>query len=208
MDVVVCGLIGGSGSGKSTLARSLVETLGHDEVAVLPLDAYYRDMDHLDTTVRSGINWDHPDSLEVEMYVEHLDGLRGGRAVGVPIYDFSRHRRTGQWIMVEPRPYVVAEGVLLGASAAIRRRLDLTVFLDVPERVRFARRLRRDVAERGRTPADVERQFRESVAPMHRLFVQPSSTTSDLVVDHPWDQRQLTEELVRSLREAKSSTVV
>ena len=208
MDVLVCGLIGGSGSGKSTLARSLIDALGPDQVAVLPFDAYYRDLVELDSVGRGGVNWDHPDSLDVDLFVDHLDGLRGGRAVGVPVYDFSRHRRSGEWVPVEPRPYVVAEGILLGASGEIRRRLDLSVFLDVPEQVRFARRLHRDVAERGRTPADVERQFRESVAPMHRLFVQPGAAAADLVVEHPFDPSHIAGRVVRSLERVRPSTVV
>ncbi len=200
MDVVVCGLIGGSGSGKSTLARSLVETLGPDQVAVLPFDAYYRDMDHLDLAGRAEVNWDHPSSLDVELFVEHLDGLRRGEAVGVPVYDFTGYRRTGDWELVEPRPIVVAEGILLGATEETRLRLDLSVFLDVPEEVRFRRRLSRDVADRGRSPGDVERQFRDSVAPMHDEFVQPASRRADLVVEHPWDTREVTDRVVDSLR--------
>ncbi len=203
MDVVVCGLIGGSGSGKSTLARGLLHTLGPDRVAVLPFDAYYRDLDHLDRSARDAVNWDHPDSLDTELFVEHLEELRRGSAVGVPVYDFTHHRRSGEWVLVEPRPLVVAEGILLGSTPDIRRRLDLTVFLDVPERVRFGRRLRRDTAERGRSRHDVERQFRESVAPMHGRFVQPCITEADVVVEHPWDTHETTHRLAEALLNLK-----
>ncbi|MEZ5280060.1 MAG: uridine kinase [Acidimicrobiales bacterium] len=187
MDVVVIGVCGGSGSGKSSLAVALAEHLGDDAVAVLPYDAYYHDLAHLEFDERVAVNFDHPDSLDAQLYTAHLEALRLGQAVGVPHYDFSRHIRSGDHTVVEPRPVVVAEGILLPSDDLIASSLDLSVFLDVPESVRYKRRLARDIVERGRDEADVARQFEESVAPMHDLFVQPSSLRADLVWNHPWD---------------------
>lgn len=187
MDVIVVGVCGGSGSGKSSLAVALAEHLGDDMVAVLSYDAYYHDLAHLRLEERTAINFDHPDSLDSQLYTAHLEALRSGQAVGVPEYDFTRYTRTGDHTVVEPRPVIVAEGILLLSDADIAARLDMSVFLDVPETVRFERRLARDTVERGREEPDVRRQFAESVAPMHDVFVQPSADRADLVWQHPWD---------------------
>ena len=187
MDVVVLGICGGSGSGKSTLATACTDAFGEEEVAVLPFDAYYRDLTHLSPAERRAVNFDHPDSLDIELFAAHLDSLRGGEAVGVPVYDFASHTRTGDTITIVPTPVVVAEGILLLCVEAISSRLDYSVFLDVPEDVRFERRLARDTVERGRDASDVARQFAESVAPMHDEFVQPCGARADAVLTHPWD---------------------
>ena len=191
MDVAIIRICGGSGSGKSTLASAIAGQLGDERVAVLPFDAYYRDLAHLSMRERSEVNFDHPSSLDVELYVQHLDALRTGQAVGVPEYDFARHTRTGDHQVCEARPIVIAEGILLLAELSIRQRLDLCVFLDVPEGVRFERRLARDTVERGRDEDDVRRQFAASVAPMHDQFVQPHGLDADLVHVHPWDVSSL-----------------
>ncbi len=195
MDVAIIGICGGSGSGKSTLASAIAEELGDERVAVLPFDAYYRDLAHLTMEERSEINFDHPSSLDVELFVQHLDALRSGQAIGVPEYDFAQHTRTGDHQVCEARSIVIAEGILLLDEPAIRERLDLCVFLDVPEGVRFERRLARDTVERGRDEADVRRQFAASVAPMHDEFVQPHGIDADLVHQHPWDVSTLAAEV-------------
>ncbi|MCP3934238.1 MAG: uridine kinase [Actinomycetia bacterium] len=195
MDVVVVGVCGGSGSGKSSLAAALAENLGDDVVAVLPFDAYYHDLQHLELAERVGVNFDHPDSVDAELFASHLDALRMGTAVGVPEYDFTRHTRTGDHTLVEARPVVIAEGILLLCDEVVSSRLDMTVFLDVPEPVRYRRRLARDTVERGRDEVDVLRQFTESVAPMHDRFVQPFAHGADVVWQHPWDLRAAAERL-------------
>jgi len=187
VDVVVLGICGGSGSGKSTLATACTDAFGEFDVAVLPFDAYYRDLAHLSHGQRMAVNFDHPDSLDIELFAAHLDALRAGQAVGVPVYDFASHTRTGESITIEPSPVVVAEGILLLCVEMISSRLDYSVFLDVPEPIRFERRLARDTVERGRDAADVARQFAESVAPMHDEFVQPCGGSADAVLVHPWD---------------------
>ncbi len=187
MDVVVLGICGGSGSGKSTLATACTDAFGDADIAVLPFDAYYRDLSHLSPGERKAVNFDHPDSLDTELFAMHLDALRAGEAVGVPVYDFASHTRTGETITILPCPVVVAEGILLLCVAAIASRLDYSIFLDVPEDVRFERRLARDTLERGRDSADVARQFTQSVAPMHDQFVQPCGVRADAVLNHPWD---------------------
>ena len=181
---LLIGVSGGSGSGKTTLARHLVERLGHDRATRISFDSYYHDLSHLTTAERALVNFDHPDSLDVELLVDHLSTLKADREVAVPVYDFATHTRSGAVQMVEPRRYVVIEGILLFAFAEIRAVLDLLVFRDCPDDVRAARRRKRDVVERGRTPDSVVTQWDTTVLPMHRIHVQPYARHADLVTHH------------------------
>ena len=167
------GICGGSGAGKTTLAVEVIERVGATRVSLLAFDAYYRDLSHISMEERQLVNYDHPDSLDHELFIEHLGHLRSGNDVEVPEYDFATHTRTGRTSPVEAREIVLVEGILLFALPGILELLDVAVFLDVPEPVRLQRRVQRDVAERGRDPDDVRRQFAATVAPMHEEFVQP-----------------------------------
>ena len=186
MRSAVLGLAGGSGAGKTTLVDGLTERLG-DDASVLWFDEYYHDLAHLPVERRAIVNYDHPDSLDDALLVDHLDGLLAGRPVDVPIYDFATHTRTGRTRRLEPRPVVVVDGILVLAVPALRRRLDLAVFVDAPAEVRLARRMDRDVRERGRTTASVQAQFEATVSPMHEAFVGPSAVHADLRVDGTGD---------------------
>jgi len=178
----VLGVAGGSGVGKTTLVNRVVERLGN-RATVLWFDEYYHDLIHLDPDERATVNYDHPDSLDSALLVEHLDSLLTGRAVEVPIYDFSTHTRTGSTRRVDPRSVVVVDGILVLAVPEVRDRIDLAVFVDAPEQVRLGRRLERDVRERGRTPESVRAQFAATVAPMHETHVVPSGEYADLLLD-------------------------
>ena len=186
MRSAVLGLAGGSGAGKTTLVDGLTSRLQGD-VSVLWFDEYYHDLLHLSPEQRAAVNFDHPDSLDQVLLIEHLDGLLAGRSVDVPIYDFATHTRTGRTRRVEPRPVVVVDGILVLAVPDLRSRLDLAVFVDAPAEVRLARRMYRDVRERGRTTASVRAQFEATVAPMHEAFVDPSAEHADLRLDGTGD---------------------
>ena len=186
MRSAVLGLAGGSGAGKTTLVDGLTSRLRGD-VSVLWFDEYYHDLVHLSPEQRAAVNFDHPDSLDEVLLIEHLDGLLAGRPVDVPVYDFATHTRTGRTRRVEPRPVVVVDGILVLAVPALRSRLDLAVFVDAPAEVRLARRMYRDVRERGRTTAGVRAQFEATVAPMHEAFVDPSAEHADLRLDGTGD---------------------
>lgn len=186
MQSTVVGVVGGSGAGKTTLVRGLVDRLGSD-ASVLWFDEYYHDLVHLSPADRAVVNFDHPDSLDVDLLVAHLGDLLAGRSAEVPVYDFSTHTRAGRTRRVEPGPVVVVDGILVLAFPAIRRCLDVSVFVDAPAEVRLSRRLDRDVRERGRTPESVRAQFAATVAPMHEAFVSPCSEFADLVLDGQGD---------------------
>lgn len=177
----VVGVAGGSGSGKSTLVRALVDALGPERVTVVEQDHYYRDRSDLPSDERRRINYDHPDAIDEELLRAHVAALAGGLPVERPVYDFTRHTRAEATTTLHPRPCLIVEGILVLASAPLRQLMDLKLFVDTDADVRFIRRLRRDVAERGRTPDDVIEQYLMTVRPMHLQFVDPSRRHADLV---------------------------
>lgn len=205
MAVFVFGICGGSGAGKSTLTRRLLERLDERGASVLAFDAYYRDLSHLPFVERRRRNFDHPDSLDRDLFLQHLDALRRGIDVDVPVYDFASHTITERFERVEAAPLLLVEGILLLASEEVASRLDYSIFLDVPEEVRLQRRIRRDVAERGRPLDHVRRQFAATVAPMHDAYVQPSRHRADRIVAAA-DPDGLAEELMTMLVPAMAAT--
>lgn len=182
MSVLVLGVAGGSGSGKTTVARAIVEMLDTQDVVLLEHDAYYRDQSHLPFEERTGINYDHPDALDNELFVAHLDALRAGLAVRKPVYDYARHTRAKEVIVLDAAPVIVVEGILVLQDPAIRARMDVKLFVDTDADIRLMRRIRRDLEHRGRTFAQIRQQYYESVRPMHMAFVEPSKRYADLII--------------------------
>ncbi len=184
MNALLIGISGGSGSGKTRLANELAAAIGPDRVSLLPFDAYYKDLRGLSMDERNAVNFDHPDSLDAEMFGHHLDGLANGLDVALPVYDFNTHRRLDDLLILPARDIVIADGILLFAFPELVERFDFKVFRSCPEDVRFSRRLERDMVERGRSEASVTEQFATSVKPMHDQFVEPSAVVADRVVEH------------------------
>lgn len=179
---VVIGVAGGTGSGKTTVARTLLDRIGRTAITFLQHDAYYRDLSHLPLEEREKVNFDHPDSLETGLLVEHLGRLREGEAVEVPVYDFTRHTRSDETVTAEPNPVIMVEGILVLAEKELRETMDVKVYVDTAADLRFIRRLRRDIHERGRTLDSVIDQYRNYVRPMHLEFVEPSKRHADVIV--------------------------
>jgi uridine kinase len=180
--IFVIGVAGGSGSGKTTVVRRIVESIGDDQVMVLEHDRYYRDRNDLRLEERAALNYDHPDSLETDLLVRHVEALRRGETVNVPVYDFARYARQADTRTVPPRRALIVEGILIYTDAALRRLMDVKVFVDTDDDTRFIRRLQRDISERGRTVQSVIDQYLGTVKPMHLEFVEPSKRYADIII--------------------------
>jgi len=176
------GIAGGSGSGKTTVAQEILSRVGPDRIAFLQHDSYYKDLSGLPPNQRAELNFDHPNSLETDLLIQHVLALRDGNPVEVPIYDFSNHSRTGQTFTVAPRRVILVEGILIFVDAALRELLDVKIFVDTDADIRFIRRLERDITERGRTTESVIKQYQLTVRPMHLEFVEPSKRYADVII--------------------------
>lgn len=175
-------VVGGTGSGKSTVAERIVEAMPPGSVSVIAHDNYYRPRPDLTLAEREQLNFDHPDALDNQLLIEHLDTLRAGGAVEIPVYDFATHLRLDTTRSVQPTRVVIVEGILLLADRELRERLDLKLYVDTDADVRILRRLRRDMEQRGRTFDQVRRQYTQTVRPMHLQFVEPSKRYADVII--------------------------
>lgn len=178
----IVGVAGGTGAGKTTLAHILFEHLGEDRAIRIAHDAYYRDFAHVPSDQRVQINFDHPDVLETDLLVQHLQALSRGETVFIPTYDFTTHSRSYRTLELCPRPIIIVEGILVLVEQILRDALNLKIFVDTPPDIRLIRRINRDVEERGRTPESVTLQYLETVRPMHDSYVEPSRKYADLIV--------------------------
>jgi uridine kinase len=181
---VVIGIAGGSGSGKTTVQRKIIEAFGRDQIALLDHDSYYVDLSHLPAEERARFNFDHPDALETDLMVGHLDRLLAGEAIEKPTYDFTTHSRRDETETVHPLPVVIVEGILVLGERALRERMDIKLYVDAPDDVRLIRRIQRDLHERGRDIENVIQQYKRTVRPMHLEFVEPSKRTADVIIPH------------------------
>ncbi|MEQ9649732.1 MAG: uridine kinase [Sandaracinaceae bacterium] len=178
----VVGVAGGTGSGKTTVAETIVASLAPENVAIIQHAHYYRDRPDLSYEDRCELNFDHPESLETDLLVAHLERLKKGETVDTPVYDFKTHRRAEETRRIEPREVIVVEGILVFVERRLRQQLDLKLFVDTPSDIRVFRRIRRDIEKRGRTFESVREQYYATVRPMHLQFVEPSKSYADLII--------------------------
>jgi uridine kinase len=179
---LVIGIAGGTGSGKSTVAKVIIDRVGANHIALLPHDAYYKDLANLAPVQRMSINFDHPDSLESSLLIEHIKMLKNNKPIELPVYDFKTHTRTEDTIRIKPQPVILVEGILILAESGLRELFDVKIFVDTDADIRFIRRLERDIAERGRTSTSVIQQYLNTVRPMHLEFVEPSKRYADVII--------------------------
>lgn len=200
MAPLVIGVAGGSGSGKTTVVRRILEALGDSRVPVLEHDRYYRDRNDLRLEERAALNYDHPDSLETDLMVQHVRELRGGRSIQAPVYDFARHARKEETESISPGRALIVEGILIYTDAELRKLMDVKVFVDTDDDTRFIRRLQRDIAERGRTVQSVIEQYLGTVKPMHLEFVEPSKRYADIIIPQGGHNAVAIDMLLRLIR--------
>lgn len=182
MGSIVIGVAGGSGSGKSTFTNRIKEYFG-DDVVVLYHDNYYRRQDGVPFEQRVTVNYDHPDSLETELLVEHLKQLKEGKSIECPVYDYTQHNRSSEVIRIDSKPVILVEGILLLADPRVRDLLDIKVYVEADADERILRRISRDVEERGRDLNGIIKQYLTTVKPMHYLYVEPTRSKADIVIN-------------------------
>ncbi|MCX6030214.1 MAG: uridine kinase [Chloroflexi bacterium] len=182
MKTITMGVAGGTGSGKTTVARRILERVGFDRVAYVPHDAYYRDVSDLPPAERGQLNFDHPDSLDNDLLIVHLQELQAGRAVEIPVYDFKTHSRVAETRHVDPQPVILVEGILIFADKRLRDLMNVKIFVDTDADIRLIRRLQRDISERGRSAESVINQYLRTVRPMHLEFAEPSKRYADVII--------------------------
>ncbi len=179
---IVIGIAGGTGSGKTTVANVILNRVGTEHIAFIPHDAYYKNLDELSRAQRDVINFDHPDSLESDLLVEHVQALQHHEPVEIPIYDFTTHSRTMETTHVDPQAVILVEGILVFAESKLRDLFNVKIFVDTPPDIRFIRRLKRDIEERDRSVESVILQYQTTVRPMHLEFVEPSKRHADVII--------------------------
>ena len=179
---ILIGIAGGTGSGKTSIANYLLKKFGADQLIVIEQDSYYKNNSALSIDERNQQNFDHPDAIDIELFNKQLVSLLGGKSVEIPIYDFSIHNRRNQRQFVKPCKIIVIEGILTLYFQSLRKLMNIKVFVDTPDNIRFKRRLSRDVKERGRTIKSVTNQYEKTVKPMYNQFVKPSRDLADIII--------------------------
>lgn len=183
MKTTIIGIAGGTASGKSLVSKKVFEESSlYGSVVVIKMDDYYKDLSNLSLEERAQINYDHPNSFDIDLLVEHINKLKNGETINKPIYDFSIHNQTNETDLISPVNVVIIEGILIFAIPEIRELFDIKLFVDTPDDIRFIRRLKRDIKKRGRDVESVINQYLETVRPMHHLFVEPSKQYADIIV--------------------------
>jgi uridine kinase len=198
---LILGIAGGSGSGKSTIAKAILEALPEGRGVLLQQDHYYRSQSHLPAAERASVNYDHPDALELDLLTTHLDTLRTGQPIQRPTYDFTIHDRLKEGVRILPAAIIVVEGILVLADDRLRSRFEVKLYVDTDPDIRVMRRIRRDLEHRGRTFAQVRKQYYESVRPMHLAFVEPSKRFADIVIPEGGQNRVALDFLLSFVRQ-------
>lgn len=198
---LIIGVGGGSGSGKTTVVRHILNSIGEDNIQLLQHDSYYRDLKHLPLEERKKQNFDHPSSLETELMIRHVDALKNGYQVAVPVYDFAAHTRSDETEKVMPKEIILLDGILIFTEPELRNQMDIKLFVDTDDDVRLLRRIKRDIMERGRELDGVMHQYEQYVRPMHLEFVEPSKRYADIIIPRGGENHVALEMVIAVIRE-------
>ena len=198
---ILIGIAGGSGSGKTLVARTIIRELGSDRVVVIDQDSYYKNLDDIPLRDRDARNFDHPDAFDTELLKHNIRDLLDGRTIEQPMYDYSQHRRLAETRTIGDHVVIVLEGILIYVDPELRAMMDIKLFVDADHDVRFIRRLKRDLVERGRSVDSIIRQYEESVRPMHMQFVEPTKRHADLIIPEGGHNRVAIDMVKTKIRE-------
>lgn len=198
---LIIGVGGGSGSGKTTVVRHILNGIGEDNIQLLQHDSYYRDLSHLPLEERKKQNFDHPSSLETELMIRHVEALKNGYQVDVPVYDFAAHTRSDESEKVAPKEIILLDGILIFTEPELRNQMDIKLFVDTDDDVRLLRRIKRDIMERGRELEGVMHQYEQYVRPMHLEFVEPSKRYADIIIPRGGENQVALDMVIATIRE-------
>jgi len=198
---LIIGVGGGSGSGKTTVVRHILHGIGEQNIQLLQHDSYYRDLSHMPLDERMKQNFDHPASLETELMIRHVDALKNGYQVDVPVYDFAAHTRSEVTESITPKEIILLDGILIFTEPELRKQMDIKIFVDTDGDVRLLRRIKRDIMERGRDLEGVMNQYERFVRPMHLEFVEPSKRYADVIIPRGGENQVALEMVIASIRE-------
>lgn len=196
---ILIGIAGGTGSGKTSIANYLLKQFGNDELIVIEQDSYYKDNSNLSMDERNQQNFDHPEAIDIQLFNKQLESLLDGKPVKIPIYDFSSHNRIEQLQLVKPTKIIIVEGILTLYFESLRKLMDIKVFVDVPDKIRFKRRLSRDIKKRGRTLMSVTNQYENTVYPMYKQFVEPSKDFADIIITGGAKNKEAIDTLINNI---------
>ena len=196
---ILIGIAGGTGSGKTSIAKYLLKEFDNDRLIVIQQDSYYKDNSNLPMDKRNQQNFDHPDAIDIELFNKQLVSLLNGKAVKIPIYDFSTHNRSEQQQFVKSSKIIVIEGILTLYFESLRKLMNIKVFIDVPNKIRFKRRLSRDIEKRGRTLMSVTNQYQSTVQPMYEQFVEPSKNFADMIITDGVKNKKAIDTLIKNI---------
>lgn len=196
---ILIGIAGGTGSGKTSIANYLLKQFGNDKLIVIEQDSYYKDNSNLSMDERNQQNFDHPEAIDIELFNKQMESLLGGKPVKIPIYDFSSHNRIEQLQLVKPTKIIIVEGILTLYFESLRKLMDIKVFVDVPDKIRFKRRLSRDIKKRGRTLMSVTNQYESTVSPMYKQFVEPSKDFADIIITGGVKNKEAIDTLINNI---------
>lgn len=180
--MLILGIAGGTGCGKTTVVNQIIKELPEDEIGIISQDSYYKANDHLSFEERELINFDHPRSIDFELLTQHLKELKAGKSINQPVYSFVHHNRTGDYISTHPRKVMIVEGILIFTNPELRDLFDIKIFVHADADERLIRRLRRDIAERGRDIDEVLTRYQNTLKPMHEQFIEPTKTFADIII--------------------------
>jgi uridine kinase len=180
--MLIIGIAGGTGSGKTTVVQQIMDELPHTEVGIISQDSYYKESPSLSYEERSKTNFDHPRSLDFELLVSHLNELKAGNSINQPVYSFVTHNRTGDTILTNPRKVIIVEGILILSNPELRDLFDIKIFVHADSDERLIRRLKRDIAERGRDMEEVLNRYQTTLKPMHQQFIEPTKAFADIII--------------------------
>ena len=196
---ILIGIAGGTGSGKTSIANYLLKQFGNDELIVIEQDSYYKDNSNLSMDERNQQNFDHPEAIDIQLFNKQLESLLDGKPVKIPIYDFSNHNRIEEFQLVKPTKIIIVEGILTLYFESLRKLMDIKVFVDVPDKIRFKRRLSRDIKKRGRTLMSVTNQYENTVYPMYKQFVEPSKDFADIIITGGAKNKEAIDTLINNI---------